>query len=344
MQNRTLYALLSAALLAVTGTVFAQTEPDATTDAANASFELKISPAEARVKPGDTVTFSVIAGSRIDQSLQLSLRVQDGIRATLSSETLDVVGGSPSRVVLTAGAPDNATRSPYSVVVIATSEDGTIRDAKATVHIAPPQPERPAEKPQAKPEPRPAERPQDRPTEPRPATTARPEPAGTSPNDKRYDVLEHRFRVILERLDRIEKRLDHLEQRMAPPTKPAEPDRQVVRMTLSQEHAAIGPDGGTVALLFTGGEKDVRVPLGLRYNESSGWRVGLEQDVVFVPAHQRAWIWVKLSPPASCANTTAAAESACDGAAAASRLEYAIAQIGTPGPYLAKGTASARMP
>lgn len=326
MHARTLYALLGATLLTATGTVMAEA---AETNATSPSFYLKVGPAEAWTKPGQSATFSVVAEARTEQHLQLSIRTTDadGLGAKLASDVLDVFPGAGARTALTMTAPQNVTRSPYHVVVIATSADGSVREAKAVLHV------RPAEKPM------PAEKPAEKTYEPRPAA----KPVEKSYDVKSYDVLEHRFRAIIERMEAIEKRLAALEGRLdrpEPRPTPA-PEPIAVRMTLSPEHATIGPDGGKVALLLASGDREGRVPLGVRYNESSGWTIKLDQTIVKMRANDREWIWIHLTPPAPCA-LVEAAEAATPCPAAAAVIEYAIVQPNAPDAPLAKGTATAR--
>lgn len=307
MQMRTLCALAATGLLYVPGIV--QAEGEATnvdSPTPSPSFAIKIMPNEAWVAPGASATFSVMAESRAETLLHLAARTPDGVTATLSSTEMDVAPGAYGKVTLTLTAPTSANRTPYKIVVIAKDDAGNEREARAALHM------REIAKPATKPEPRPETRPSERPVE---------KPVDLPAYEKRADALERRLIALLERIERALGRAEDPAERPEP-----KPEATIIRMTLADEHAIVGAERGRVALLFEGGERDARVQLAARYNESGGWKVAFEKDQVFVPANQRAWIWVYLNPGNEAA------------------LEYAIVQVDTPGPYLAKGMATARTP
>lgn len=196
MESRTLYAMFAAGALLMTGVASAEGNATASktypkpSEAGHPTWKLQILPGEAWVPAGTPASFSIVLGSRVDTTVKLSIvKATEGATATLSTETIDVLKGGSSSVRLIVTAPENATRSPYVVVVQGMSESGETHDARAAVYLK----ERPAAK-----DPRPEAKPL-----PKPADEAKPKPIANE---------DAGMKRLAERIERLEQQLSRLER------------------------------------------------------------------------------------------------------------------------------------
>ena len=132
--------------------------------------------------------------------------------------------------------------------------------------------------------------------------------------ERRADALEARLEAMLARLEHA---LSALQGRAKPAARPP-PPAEGVSVQLADTNVTLGPDGRRVAVLIEGGSTDARVPLRVRYADDTGWRLALEHEMVFVRAHERTFVWLKIAP------------------GSAEQIVFAV----TAGDAVAKGTAS----
>lgn len=287
MQTRTLYALLATALMLPLGSAFAQETSESTNSPSPVdavTYKLTISPAEQHAAPGSSATYRVQLEARSEKVVHLTLRAPEGA-ATLSADEIAIGLGKPGSAALTILAPSpNATeRDAIVVVVVAKDENGETHDAKAVLFFRPKTTERPTTQP--------AERPLLAPEATRaPANEPMPRPS-IDAYELRAAALERRLTALLERIDRQLARLDPTTARSPPVVLPIP-----MRMTLSERDITVPEDGGRVALLVQAGERGGRVPLHVRVDDATGWRIAPEQDFVQLAPHQRTWLWIEIMP------------------------------------------------
>lgn len=333
MHLRTLLAIVAAALLIPMGHAAAQ-EPNTTASYSyETTFKLAIAPREQWVVPGATATYKVIAEGRAQADLHLAVRAPEGVVATLSADGIAIAPGEPGYALLNVTARDVAPYMPIYLLVVATSTTGEVQAAAATLHVreagsdpAPctdrwhgnmtppacyqpmPQP-RPEPQPEPRPEPRPQPRDPAQPPEPRPCD----DPSGPSTcrdhdaHERRAAALERRVESLLARIERV---LDQIE------SKPA-PARMELELSLSAQNVTVGSEGGRVALLIENHGREGRVRLHVLHDGSNGGTVELEKESVYLRAHERTFVWIRIDPGASAsmAYSVSAGHASVDGTA-----------------------------
>lgn len=300
METRTLYALVAAALLVPLGTAVAQDASEPTTAKPTQTYKIGFMPAEQWAPSGATVAYRIVAESRSNQTLSVSVHAPDILGVTLSSEEIVVSPGAPGAIALTVVSRENTSAAKLPIVVVAKSATGETHEARATLVLR----EKPTEKPNAtarphemkpypaEPKPYAADRPQERPHE-RPHEAAQPQ---------RVDDLEKRLELLILRAERYLAKLETMDQ--ARPAKPMPIDRPEpapiadATLRLSDANVTLGPEGRKVALLVENGDHEGRLPLELRYDAASGWKIELEKDMVKLRPHERTYVWVIFHPGA----------------------------------------------
>jgi hypothetical protein len=102
----------------------------------HAAFAFAAMPHEKRALPGAVVSFDLYAKAREPTLLHLELKAPEGVRAALSEETLRVAPGERAGMTLKVLAPDEATREPIVLGVLATDkEGGETRAVRIALHV-----------------------------------------------------------------------------------------------------------------------------------------------------------------------------------------------------------------
>lgn len=293
METRTLYALVAALLIVPMGTAVAQEPGDVAAPAADRphpTYKVGILPAEQWAAPGTSATYRVVIEARNETLVTLAVHAPDLVSATLSASEVRAAPGHPGHATLTVTSRENASAQKLPIVIVAKSASGEVHEARATLILR--------EKPTERPCPAASDAPNDataacvRP-KPTPPPQREPRPYAVERPHDRADELEKRLEMLILRAERYLAKLEAVEH-ARPAPKPA-PIADVT-LRLSDANVTLGQEGRRVALLIENGAHEGRVPLELRYDAASGWKVELEKDMVKLRPHERTYVWVLFRP------------------------------------------------